>query len=39
LGPKLVPSKYDCPAILAARGPDYKPPNFPPQQAIRPRAP
>jgi|RhiMethySRZTD1v2_1073278.scaffolds.fasta_scaffold01301_10 uncharacterized protein (TIGR03435 family) len=31
LGPKLVPSKYDCPAILAARGPDYKPPNFPPR--------
>src|SRR5262245_53770552 len=31
LGPKLQPSKYDCPAIVAARGPDYKPPNFPPQ--------
>lgn len=31
LGPKLRPSKYDCPAIVAARGPDYKPPSFPPQ--------
>ena len=31
LGPKLRPSKYDCPAIVAARGPDYKPANFPPQ--------
>jgi uncharacterized protein (TIGR03435 family) len=31
LGPKLRPSKYDCPAIVASRGPDYKPPDFPPQ--------
>lgn len=37
LGPKLQPSKLDCPAIVAARGSDYKPPNFPPQPGDPPR--
>ena len=31
LGPKLKQSAVDCPAIVAARGPDYKPPTAPPQ--------
>jgi uncharacterized protein (TIGR03435 family) len=29
LGPTLKPSKIDCPAIVAARGPDYRPPIGP----------
>jgi uncharacterized protein (TIGR03435 family) len=37
LGPKLQPSKYDCPAIVAARGPDYRPPTGPPQPGDPPR--
>jgi uncharacterized protein (TIGR03435 family) len=31
LGPRLRPSKIDCPAIVAARGPDYRPSTGPPQ--------
>jgi uncharacterized protein (TIGR03435 family) len=31
LGPKLIPSKLDCPAIVAARGPAYRPPSRPPE--------
>jgi uncharacterized protein (TIGR03435 family) len=31
LGPKLLRSKFDCPAIVAARGPDYRLPTGPPQ--------
>lgn len=29
LGPRLKRSAIDCPAIVAARGPDYRPPTFP----------
>jgi len=31
LGPRLKQSTIDCPAIVAARGPDYRPPSGPPQ--------
>ena len=31
LGPRLKPSAVDCPAIIAARRPDYKLPTGPPQ--------
>jgi hypothetical protein len=37
LGPRLRPSKIDCPAIIAARGPDYRPPTDPPQPGDPPR--
>lgn len=37
LGPKLKPSAIDCPAIVAARGPDYRPPTGPPQPGDPPR--
>ena len=37
LGPRLRPSKIDCPAIVAARGPDYRPPTGPPQPGDPPR--
>jgi uncharacterized protein (TIGR03435 family) len=43
LGPRLRPSKIDCPSIVAARGPDYRPtgphrPGDPPICAITGRA-
>jgi uncharacterized protein (TIGR03435 family) len=37
LGPKLKPSAIDCPAIVAARGTDYRPPTGPPQPGEPPR--
>jgi uncharacterized protein (TIGR03435 family) len=37
LGPKLKPSAFDCPAIVAARGPDFKLPSGPPQPGEPPR--
>jgi uncharacterized protein (TIGR03435 family) len=37
LGPKLKPSAFDCPAIVAARGPDFKLPSGPPQPGDPPR--
>ena len=37
LGPKLKPSAIDCPAIVAARGTDYRPPTGPPQPGDPPR--
>jgi uncharacterized protein (TIGR03435 family) len=37
LGPKLKPAAFDCPAIVAARGPDFKPPSGPPQPGEPPR--
>ena len=36
LGPKLKQSAVDCPAIVAARGPDYRPPTAPPQASDPP---
>lgn len=36
LGPRLRPSTFDCPAIVAARGPDYRPPTGPPQPGAPP---
>jgi uncharacterized protein (TIGR03435 family) len=37
LGPRLKQSASDCPAIVAARGPDYKPPAGLPQPGDPPR--
>jgi len=37
LGPRLRPSAFDCPALIKARGPDYKPETGPPQPGGPPR--
>jgi uncharacterized protein (TIGR03435 family) len=37
LGPKLKSSSIDCPAIIAARGPGFRPPTGPPQPGDPPR--
>ena len=37
LGPRLKPSAFDCPAIIAARGSEYRPPPGPPQPGDPPR--
>lgn len=37
LGPRLKRSAIDCPAIVAARGADYRPPSGPPQPGDPPR--
>jgi uncharacterized protein (TIGR03435 family) len=37
LGPRLKPSAFDCPAIVAARGPGYQLPPKPPQPGDPPR--
>jgi uncharacterized protein (TIGR03435 family) len=37
LGPKLQRSAFDCPAIVKARGPGYRPPAGPPQPGEAPR--